>query len=463
VDSSQVRTSRTAAAPTFAQKGRGNVFRRRRTEQNDLSALVALRDRESILSSYEEFSALCRILTISPGVLPLPPVLGGAVENLIARLHTAAADQFEMEYVSVRPPREHESSDDSMARAQFHYLDSIDPLSDFTFDNQFELHESSKWGAYLEHCVHVARSRRPGIVHIHNEAQLVAPLREILPNASIILHINDQVVTRCGMDELRALGRACNLILACSGYIGREIESAFVAAKIDMPRLEVFYNFVDAREYDPAAVDPRRIEKLRGELQINGPVLLFVGRMIEQKGPHLAMRAFRKVLKAVPAARLVCVGAPWYSRNNQSSFVDAVRAEFADLEQQVRFTGYVRHRDMPLYYALADVVCAPSVWDDPSPFVTYEAQAMARPIVTSRRGGIPEIVADHVTGRCIDVFDTVQFADTVIRWFNEPALAHRVGAQGRARILEQFELRRSQEQILATYRRCLNSQADRKN
>lgn len=359
-----------------------------------------------------------------------------------------------MEYVSVRPPTSLSQGRRLLANGVIHYIDSINPLEDFAFDNQFELHESSKWPAYLEFCLQVARSRAPWLIHVHNEAKLLPSLRKEVRSAVLVLHVNDEVVTRCQPHELIDLSSACDLILACSRYIAREIEDAFSKAEVKAPPLEVFYNFVDIEEYNPSVIDLPRLTTLRNRLRIAGqPVILFVGRMIEQKGPHLALRAFRKLLASVPEARIVCVGAPWYSRKNESQFIDSLQAEFQDLSKHVCFTGYVDHSDMPLYYALADAVCVPSIWDDPSPFVTYEAQAMARPVITSRRGGIPEIVLDHVTGRCIDVFNIPLFADIMCQWLKDPVLGSRFGQQGRRRVSQHFELRKAQELMLDIYQR----------
>lgn len=399
---------------------------------------------------------MCHILTISPGVLPLPPVLGGAVENMIARLHPAIAGSYATEYTSVRPPPHRLQSAQGLEGSLVHYIDSINPLSDFGFDNQFELHESDRWPDYRDFCTQLAAQRRPNIIHVHNEAHLLRSLRGAVPGAKTLLHVNDEVVTRMRPGELHELNRACDKILACSGHVRSEIEKAFAAAGAPRPSMEVFYNFVDLQEYDPARIPPEEVSVLRKQLELgDGPVMLFVGRMIEQKGPHLALRAFRRLADARPDARLVFVGAPWYSRSNESPFVSLVRSEAAPVADRIRFTGYVDHSRMPMYYALADVVCVPSIWDDPSPFVAYEAQAMARPVLASTRGGIPEIVEDHVTGRCIDVFNTALFAQIITDWLDNPGAAAAVGRKGRERIAARFDRRSAEQQILRVYEQLL--------
>ena len=189
----------------------------------------------------------------------------------------------------------------------------------------------------------------------------------------------------------------------------------------------------------------------------DGPRVLFVGRMIEQKGPGVLLRAFRKVVQRCPNAQLLFVGAPWYSRENSSPYKSFLEDEARDVASNVQFAGYVPHAEMPLYDALADVVCVPSVWDDPSPFVTYEAQACGKPVIASQRGGIPEIVEDRVSGRCIDVFNTPLFAEILEEWCLDTDMAAEIGRKGRERMERRFGVQEARRRLRETYEGMLNS------
>ena len=65
------------------------------------------------------------------------------------------------------------------------------------------------------------------------------------------------------------------------------------------------------------------------------------------------------------------------------------------MKDRIIFTGFIPYSDMPNYLQLADVAVIPSVWDDPFPTTVLEAQAMGLPIITTRRGGIPEEVTEE--------------------------------------------------------------------
>jgi len=393
-----------------------------------------------------------RILVISPGVLPVPPVMGGAVENMIARLHDRLGEDYDFHYVSVAPPERYRAADRRFDNATVHEIASINPLSDFSAENHFELQESEKWDAYTEHCCAIARRIQPDIIHIHNEVRLASFLSVAAPEARIIVHVNDEVVTRLGRPGLEEVARTVDLILSCSGYIASQIERNFRAHFVALPRMLKFYNFVDTHEFDRAAIDRVKAERLRDFYGLEGrPVIGFVGRMIEQKGPQTLIRAVRKLRRDGIEPKLLFVGAPWYSRDENTLWLEYLKREAKDFSSDVVFTGYVPHHDVPVYYSLADVVAVPSVWDDPSPFVAYEAQSMALPVVGSMRGGIPEIVEDRETGRCIDVYNTPLFAEVLASWLVNPTEAKRIGKKGRERVMGQFSLEGACEQMRRIY------------
>ena len=67
-------------------------------------------------------------------------------------------------------------------------------------------------------------------------------------------------------------------------------------------------------------------------------------------------------------------------------------AKAAPLKDRIIFTGFIPYSEIPYYLQIANVAVIPSVWDDPFPTTVLEAQAMGLPVISTRRGGIPEEV-----------------------------------------------------------------------
>lgn len=393
-----------------------------------------------------------KILVVSPGVLPIPPSMGGAVENLIFNLHNCLYENFDFSYISVIPPKAMVNNHYLMPNAQIYYVDSINVLEDFTPENNFELSESSKSKDYEEFVTHIAKGKAYDVIHVHNEAYLVKSLRNVAPQAKIILHVNDEVVSRMQKADLYELCHAVNEIVACSNFIQHSILDSFRIARQKPCSIRVIYNGVDTKVYNRNKLNQTKLEDIKRKYGAGDkPVIIFVGRVIEEKGPHLAIRAFRKVKENFADAQLFLVGAPWYSRLNKSRFIDYLMNECDDLSNSIKLIGYVNQEEMPYYYAIANIVVCPSIWDDPSPFVAYEAQAMGVPLIAGRHGGLPEIIEHGVTGYCIDPFNIALFATRLIELLNNEALRYKLGSEGRERIRQQFEIRLIANQIARLY------------
>lgn len=144
------------------------------------------------------------------------------------------------------------------------------------------------------------------------------------------------------------------------------------------------------------------------------------------------LRAARRVLEETPNARFLIAGdGPERPRLEQLA---------ADLgiAERVIFAGM--RSDLVDILATIDlsVLCSTAV--ECCPYSVLEAMAMARPVVGSAVGGVPELIADGETGRIVPVGDDAALAAAITGLLAEPAERQRMGEAGRARLLERFTL-----------------------
>jgi glycosyltransferase involved in cell wall biosynthesis len=152
----------------------------------------------------------------------------------------------------------------------------------------------------------------------------------------------------------------------------------------------------------------------------DGPVVGFVGRLVPRKGPLEVVRAAPAIRAARPDVRVVIVGD------------DPYEDEDPDYAAAVRAAGGVEHvgrvAEAAGLLGRLDVLVLPSLQE---PFGTVVAEAMAAgtPVVATRVDGLPELVADGVTGALVEPGDTAALAVAVLR-----VLAEReaMGAAARA-------------------------------
>jgi glycosyltransferase involved in cell wall biosynthesis len=101
------------------------------------------------------------------------------------------------------------------------------------------------------------------------------------------------------------------------------------------------------------------------------------------------------LLEDYPHIRLLVIGSSFYGNDdNENDFAKSLKEKAEPLKDRIIFTGFIPYSDMPNYLSIADIAVIPSVWDDPFPTTVLEAQAMGLPIITTRRGGIPEEVTE---------------------------------------------------------------------
>ena len=123
-------------------------------------------------------------------------------------------------------------------------------------------------------------------------------------------------------------------------------------------------------------------------------ILLFSGRVTAEKGIMELIEAIN-LLEKHEHIKLLVIGSSFYGNaNNENEFTKSLKAKAKSLKERIKFTGYIPYYNMPDYLKMADVAVIPSVWDDPFPTTVLEAQAMGLPIITTRRGGIPEEVTE---------------------------------------------------------------------
>ncbi|GAA2193638.1 glycogen synthase [Streptomyces bangladeshensis] len=229
----------------------------------------------------------------------------------------------------------------------------------------------------------------------------------------------------------RTAVEAADAVIAVSGAMRDDVLACYPA--LDPARVHVVHNGIDTGLYRP---DHGTDALLRHGVDPARPYVLFVGRITRQKGvPHL-LRAARDI---DPGAQVVlCAGAadtPEIDREFQELFEELrrVRAGVFWIPQMLPRTEVIQ-----LLTRAAVFVC-PSVYE-PLGIVNLEAMACGTPVVASRVGGIPEVVADGRTGLLVDAdgdfaSGLARALDTVL---GDPAAARRMGEAGRARAVEEF-------------------------
>jgi len=233
-------------------------------------------------------------------------------------------------------------------------------------------------------------------------------------------------------------------------------------------RLALVYYGPDETKFDPAAVAPA---DLRGEFgwapdtPLIGMVAYFYpelphnrwippalqGRSV--KSQEDLIRAAPLVLREFPSAKFLLVGSGW--EEGGRAYLKRMQALVAELglEQSVVFTGF--RTDVPAVLRALDVSVQSSLSENLGG--TIESLLMQRPTVATRVGGMIDSVVDGKTGVLVNPADPVDLARGIVGLLRDPVTARQYGVAGRERMLANFTLRRTVEDLAELYERKARS------
>lgn len=292
---------------------------------------------------------------------------------------------------------------------------------------------------------------------------------DILHAAETVLPISEQAA------EIKRGGRA-KLVLTCWETIPfRYEDDAVLAARKDVvipatdrflavtpraaaalreegveeSRIRIVPASIDCSHFSPRPPSPN-VRRSWG-VPDGVPVVLYIGRLIQEKGVVELVRAFAQT--AMRRAHLVLVG----SGNQGERVQRAARA--LRIGDRVHVVPFAQRSDLPDVYASADVVVAPSLttpyWEEQFGMVLGEAMACARPLVVTSSGAIPEVVGDAAA--LVPPYEIEPLVHILGRLLDDNAERDRLASAGRARVESLYAVPVVAELLAAAYREVLDA------
>ena len=163
----------------------------------------------------------------------------------------------------------------------------------------------------------------------------------------------------------------------------------------------------------------------------NEKIILYVGRLVYEKGIQHLISAMPKILNGYNDAKLVIAG--------KGGMIDELKAE-ADalgIGNKVYFTGYLDSKQVQKMYKCADIAVFPSTYE-PFGIVALEAMLAGVPTVVSDVGGLNEIVEHGVTGMKSYAGNANSIADSILNLLYDHQLANNVSKNAKAKVKELY-------------------------
>ena len=232
----------------------------------------------------------------------------------------------------------------------------------------------------------------------------------------------------------RKLAREGDLFLCASSFIRDRI----LALGFPEARTHTHYIGVDCR-----AIRPRDSAE-------EEPAILHVARLVEVKGTRHLLRAFASLARRHGGVRLVIIGDGPLRRSLQAL------ATTLGVRDRVRFLGALPHAQVLAWMRRAAMLVLPGVRTatgraEGLGLVLLEAAATGVAVIGSRVGGIPEAVIDGHTGFLVPEHDDGALTERLGELLDDPAMRHRMGAEGRALVEERFDIHRQTAALETLY------------
>jgi glycosyltransferase involved in cell wall biosynthesis len=276
-----------------------------------------------------------------------------------------------------------------------------------------------------------------GPVFLHNNPVAVPMFKQCCPKALICLWANNELWQTYSDREVDRIASSADRLICCSEYI-----AAGTRRRLDVrwhDKVRVVHNGVDVERFRPTDVERA------GES--DEPVVLFVGRVIEEKGPDLLLRAAAKLGDTVGRYRLRVVGSSGFAAAGELSLYERKLRELAaGLGDRVAFEPFRDRKAVLAEFARGTIFCVPSNWDDPCPLTVLEGMACGLPTIASRRGGIPEEVGDAAL--LFDPSDLDTLVEALRSLLTDRKMRQDFSKRARARA-ERFSWARQYEALLA--------------
>jgi glycosyltransferase involved in cell wall biosynthesis len=210
--------------------------------------------------------------------------------------------------------------------------------------------------------------------------------------------------------------------------------------------IELIYNTIDldvsAISSDSAAL------KRQYDLPPQAIVYTGIGRLVPQKGFDILIEAVAKIASQAPNVYCLIIG----EGEDKAKLSEQLRA--AGLETRIRLIGYQDRAKAMSILKSSHVFVMPSRYEG-TPIALLEAAALARPILATCAGGIPELVTHEQHAHLVPTLDPEGLAQGILKMALDRDYAQRLGQNARQRVRERFNPASQVKETWAAYEKAL--------
>ncbi len=335
------------------------------------------------------------ILIIPPGALPIPAYKGGAVEALIqSYINFNETQKNDIQFTIYTIEDFKEDWNNKYKKTEFKFINQnsifykVNRIFRYIINNK--LPKVYIGNAFCSEVVKKLKkeNKKYDAIIVENNPFAVLQLRKIYNDIPIIFHLHNDYLNS-NTKKCKEILNQYDKIIAISEYIKKRIETIGSTDKI-----KVIYNGINTRSFNEE-IKQEILDEYRKKYDINesDKVLLFVGRLIKEKGINELIDAcIRLIDEGQKNLKLIVIGTKASSDSKNDRFINELMNKGEKYKDNIKFTGFIEYQKLPIFHQISDIQIIPSKWGEPLGNVVLEGRASGIKQIVTNDGGIPEVV-----------------------------------------------------------------------
>lgn len=329
-----------------------------------------------------------KIAILTSGILPVPAVQGGAVENLID-FYLDYNDRHHFHDITVYSVWHPDVTKLPAMMSEVNHYYYIKHNGLWTKAKKYFYQKFHQDGYYhhsieyfLDQTCNKLKKIQYDLIIVENRPGFVLKLNKMI-KTPCVLHLHNDFLYS-GISKAEEIYNGYKRIICVSNYITKRVQSICSA---DQEKCLTVNNAIDNLRFENA----RPAKRSQLNFLDKDFIIVFSGRLTKDKGILQLIQAIKQV-QEIPNLKLLIIGASAYGKDKQpTSFIKQLEEESEPIKDKVVFTGFINYDQVPSYLKMADIAVVPSMWEEPFGLTVVEAMASGLPLITTRSGGIPEI------------------------------------------------------------------------
>ena len=344
------------------------------------------------------------ITLIMGSVFPVPAVKGGAVENLIENIAKAHEKEkkVNLNIICAYDFNAEKIAKEKFKNTNFNYIKVgkinkfIDQCISFVATKIFHKKNVMAYSyifqrlGYYRKTSNLLHKKDFGKIILENSTGLYLALKwkkNYLKYAGrYYYHCHNKVNMDFGCIDII---EKTNKFISVSDYMGKDLQN--FSDRIKNKKFVTLKNIIDYEKFEKNITETEKnILKNKYHIDSNEKVIIFVGRLTEEKGIKQLLMAINDV--TYKNFKLLIVGSYFFNTKVRSDFEKELDELVNKNKERIIFTGYINYNQIYQLYKISDFAVLPSMWDEPAGLTIQEAEACGLPAITTNSGGIPEYV-----------------------------------------------------------------------